>query len=73
MNQLATRELTLLGLGAVAVVLMLTTLALSGSSRLKKIHSRDFTVDGMPRFLIPAMSIVRLDRDASVPCHQAAL
>ena len=66
MHQLANRELTLLGLGAVAVVLVLSTLGASGSTGRRKIHSpvlRPWTA--CPRLLIRAMSTVRLERDIS--------
>ena len=53
MNQLATRELTLFGLGAVAVVLMLTTLARAAQPAEEKSTAGVATVDGMPAVLDP--------------------
>jgi DNA-binding beta-propeller fold protein YncE len=51
MNQLATRELTLFSLGAVAVVLMLTTLARAAQPAEEKSTAGVATVDGMPAVL----------------------
>jgi DNA-binding beta-propeller fold protein YncE len=53
MNQLATRELTLFSLGAVAVVLMLTTLARAAQPAEEKSTAGVATVDGMPAVLDP--------------------
>jgi hypothetical protein len=61
MHRLATRELSLLGLGAVAVVLVLATLARSEEKSTPAIA----TVDGMPAVPNPSRSIVRLERDIS--------
>ncbi len=53
MNQLATRELTLFSLGAVAVVLVLTTLARAAQPAEEKSTAGVATVDGMPAVLDP--------------------
>ena len=54
MNQLATRELTLFSLGAVAVVLMLTTLARAAQPAEEKSAPAIASVDGMPAVLDPS-------------------
>ena len=51
MHQLANRELTLLGLGAVAAVLVLSTLAQSAQAAEEKSNPAIATVDGMPAVL----------------------
>ena len=51
MHQLANRELTLLGLGAVAAVLVLSTLAQSAQAAEEKSTPAIATVDGMPAVL----------------------
>ena len=53
MHRLANRELTLLGLGAVAVVLVLSTLARAAQSAEEK-FTAIATVDGMPAVLDPS-------------------
>ncbi|MGB0055498.1 MAG: hypothetical protein WBQ20_01815, partial [Methyloceanibacter sp.] len=53
MNQLATRELILFRLGAVAVVLVLTTLAPAAQPAEEKSTADVATVDGMPAVLGP--------------------
>ena len=54
MHRLANRELTLLGLGAVAVVLLLSTLARSTQAAEEKSTAAIATVDGMPAVLDPS-------------------
>ena len=54
MNQLAIRELTLFSLGAVAVVLVLSTLARSAQSAEEKSTPAITSVDGMPAVLDPS-------------------
>ena len=54
MHRLANRELSLLGLGAVAAVLVLSTLGASGPSGRRKIHPAVSTVDGMPAVVDPS-------------------
>ena len=51
MHRLANRELTLLGLGAVAAVLVLSTLAQSAQAAEEKSNPAIATVDGMPAVL----------------------
>ena len=53
MNRLATRELILFRLGAVAVVLMLTTLAPAAQPAEEKSTAGVATVDDMPAVLDP--------------------
>ena len=53
MNRLANRELTLLGLGAVAVVLVLSTLARAAQPAEKNPLAAVATVDGMPAVVDP--------------------
>ena len=54
MHRLANRELTLLGLGAVAAVLVLSTLAQSAQAAEEKSTPAIATVDGMPAVLDPS-------------------
>ena len=54
MNRLAIRELTLFSLGAVAVVLVLSTLARSAQSAEEKSTPAIASVDGMPAVLDPS-------------------
>ena len=70
MHRLANRELTLLGLGAVAAVLVLSTLARSAQAAEEKSTPAIATVDGMPAVLDPSNVYSEAGSGTSQPCSQ---